>query len=369
MLDRGLNWQSAICMIALLAACDSTGPSENVGSVDVIAPFIDLQPGQNVQLEARLFNQTGVAMTGTVNWTSSDVAIATVSTGGMVTATGPGQVRVTASSGGKSGFIDLAVRAADCTGPTAGMIVPGESRSGTLAITDCTMIHGRPARGWRMDLSEATRVRIDLASTAFDALIVVTDLNFQVLGFDDDGGGGTNARLVTTLMPGSYIVWATAFDDRVGQFQLATQILEPYTCTNTPVVIAVGETRSGTLGAGDCVFDSGHYADAWRLTLASATTVRIDLTSSSFDAYLLLSDANGTTIASDDDGGDGFNSRLTLTLPAGQYTLWATSYNAGETGAYQLSVAATAGAPTSGIVLDADPAAGLRSLRKGKRGT
>ncbi|MBR9990344.1 MAG: Ig-like domain-containing protein [Gemmatimonadetes bacterium] len=360
---------NALCMIVVLAACDSTGPSESVGSVDVIAPYTDLELGHSVQLEARLINQAGVAMTGAVTWNSSQAAIATVSSGGMVTATGPGQVRVTASSGGRSGFVDLIVRAAPCTGPTGGTIVLGESRAGTLSITDCTMIHGGPGQGWRLNLTEQTRVRIDLSSSAFDALIMLTDLTLQPLAWDDDNGGGTNARLVATLPPGSYIAWALALDDGVGAFQLTTQIMEPYSCANTPGSIGVGQTRSGTLGAGDCVFDTGHYADAWTLTLASAATVSIDLTSSSFDTFLILSDANGNDIATDDDGGGGYNSRLALTLAAGQYTLWASSFAPGETGPYQLSVAATAGGPMSGIVLDPDPSARLRSLRRDKRGT
>jgi hypothetical protein len=83
------------------------------------------------------------------------------------------------------------------------------------------------------------------------------------------------------------------------------------------------------------------------LTLAAPTPVRIDLTSEEFDAYLLVTDDAGNVVAEDDDGGDGFNSRIVATLPAGTYTVWANTFGPGETGPYQLSVASVAGAQTA----------------------
>jgi CHAT domain-containing protein len=73
-------------------------------------------------------------------------------------------------------------------------------------------------------------------------------------------------------------------------------------------------------------------------------SVTIDLTSSEFDAYLVLlkSPANWLNsdekIAENDDGGDGSNARITITLPtSGTYKIVVNTKKAGELGNYTLS--------------------------------
>jgi len=67
--------------------------------------------------------------------------------------------------------------------------------------------------------------------------------------------------------------------------------------------------------------------------------VTIDLTSSK-DTYLFLlegNNENGSIIERNDDGGTGFNSRITRTLAAGTYTIEATTYRT-DTGSFVLRV-------------------------------
>jgi len=62
---------------------------------------------------------------------------------------------------------------------------------------------------------------------------------------------------------------------------------------------------------------------------------------SSEDTFLYLmqgNNKNGTVVTSDDDGGTGRNSKITRTLPAGTYTIEATTYASGKTGAFTLRV-------------------------------
>ncbi|HSH75603.1 MAG TPA: hypothetical protein VLA09_07980, partial [Longimicrobiales bacterium] len=101
--------------------------------------------------------------------------------------------------------------------------------------------------------------------------------------------------------------------------------------------IAVGQTRSGQLDHGDCPEGGGIVGDRWRLSLATDTTVRIDLTSDAFDAYLELRDASGVILASNDDWGS-LDSRIVRTLAAGSYTIVARSLGPGGSGPYRLSV-------------------------------
>ena len=86
--------------------------------------------------------------------------------------------------------------------------------------------------------------------------------------------------------------------------------------------ISMGESISGQLNANDCVQRDGAYGDRWSLSLSSQTDVRIDLTSSSFDAFLELRDdvgnviAMGNVIAPNDNASGRLNSRIIQTLSA-----------------------------------------------------
>lgn len=103
--------------------------------------------------------------------------------------------------------------------------------------------------------------------------------------------------------------------------------------------IALGASVSGTLTSTDCSLDDGSFVDYYELRLTSARTVAIQMTSSAFDAYLLLFDrATGDVVAEDDDSAGGFNARIQMSLAAGTYIIGANSFDAGETGTYQLSV-------------------------------
>jgi hypothetical protein len=111
--------------------------------------------------------------------------------------------------------------------------------------------------------------------------------------------------------------------------------------------IQLGETVRGDLSASDQTLGDGSYVDTWVLTLDEATDVRIALQSTDFDAYLALNQGRngvaGPTITSDDDSGGGFNSLIVTSLPAGDYSILANSYDGGATGAYTLSVLGAGG--------------------------
>jgi hypothetical protein len=72
--------------------------------------------------------------------------------------------------------------------------------------------------------------------------------------------------------------------------------------------------------------------------------LRVDLRAEDFDAYVSIGrmvDGNFTEIASNDDAedGEGLDSALEVELPEdGRYVIQATSFSAGDTGTYELSV-------------------------------
>lgn len=443
----------------LLWACDNGTDPVLVGSVLIDAVEPHLIVGNSVQLSATVLSTTGSVLPGhPVTWTSSAPAVASVSTAGRVTALAGGTANIRATSEGKSASVAFTIEMGPCTAATAGSIALGETRtgelgpadcmmfgsraegwtfqlastggvrivmssaaftpdlmltnshldpvlwpqphrdgsqlvgelpagqyivwarsydydpsgayqlsaseaplctsasatdaigiaetrSGTLGDGDCVFLHGEGADGFGLAVTATTGLRIDLSSAAFDALLVVTDPAMNVLWWDDDSGGNLNARIERRVPAGEYIVWATSTGGGgAGAYQISVAEVEIALC---PVVgdVTLGQTGSGALTETDCRGDRG-YADPWRLTVGSQTTIRIDLTSAQFDTFLVIEDQHGGQIAWDDDGGDGYNSRLEHTFPAGEYRIVATSFTNGVTGAYQLSAQTVAGTPS-----------------------
>lgn len=107
---------------------------------------------------------------------------------------------------------------------------------------------------------------------------------------------------------------------------------------------------AGRLGPGDEQLVGGEYFDRVTFDAAAGDTVSIELTSTEFDPYLIVLDANEQPMFQEDDSpGAGLNVNVAVTLPAaGRYTVVVTSAYPNETGAYRLTIAAAGagGAPT-----------------------
>ena len=86
---------------------------------------------------------------------------------------------------------------------------------------------------------------------------------------------------------------------------------------------------------------SGRYARYYTFSLDSPGRVTVDLKSPA-DTYLYLrrgaGQRSGAALASDDDGGGNFDSRISRTLAAGGYTIEATTYHASTPGKFTLTV-------------------------------
>lgn len=102
------------------------------------------------------------------------------------------------------------------------------------------------------------------------------------------------------------------------------------------------QTITGQLGEdSETLGDDSYYNPHTFITEAGQSLV-IEMVSEEFDTYLLLLDAEGNEIARNDDGENGTNAQIAITIPAtGEYTIWANSYAAGETGAYTITIRPT----------------------------
>ena len=130
-------------------------------------------------------------------------------------------------------------------------------------------------------------------------------------------------------------------------------------CTVTP--INAGQLVNGSLAPGDCqsplrIKDGARpFADRYSFNANSGQPMVISLTSTDFDTYLYLLDANGSVIAQNDDTGPSGNSRIPagsgfFTLPSsGAFTIDATSFQSSGAGNYTLSLTMPAGSCTYAI--------------------
>jgi hypothetical protein len=98
-------------------------------------------------------------------------------------------------------------------------------------------------------------------------------------------------------------------------------------------------SQRGRLDSTDPTFDDGSYVDTYTFQGTAGSSAVIDLRSADFDTYLVVEAPSGEQFTNDDYEGSTERSLLSLDLTeSGEYTVSATSYEGGVTGAYTLDM-------------------------------
>ena len=118
-------------------------PVGPVASIALSPSAITGIPGNTAQVSAALADANGVAVTGvTVSWSSSNTAVATVSSGGLVTLVKQGTATIKASAGGVTATIGATVNAAPVASvvPSPASItgVPGNTTQESAVLKDAS---------------------------------------------------------------------------------------------------------------------------------------------------------------------------------------------------------------------------------------
>lgn len=222
---------------------------------------------------------------------------------------------------------------------------PGETAAGRLEETDAVLeeddtyydlflLRGEPG----------TRVTVRMQSSAFDAYLAAgrgPDGDFRPEFSNDDDGGGRDARMRVTFPPsGELLVRANSVGVGVGAYTLL--VGQPSAPVDHPTEIAAGQEVAGTLSDDDDALTNGAFYDEWSFTARGGDTIRVSLSTGSFDALLFVGRGSGASfveLARDDDGGEGTGSMLELPVPdSGPITIRATSLSGGSVGEYRLRV-------------------------------
>ncbi|HEX2078761.1 MAG TPA: PPC domain-containing protein [Longimicrobium sp.] len=255
----------------------------------------------------------------------------------------------------------LALLATAAAAPAAaqGTIQPGQRVTGQLTASDPTLDDGSHYDVWRFQGQAEHRYRVTLRSDDFDAYLAVgSRVGGECDGCrtDDDGAGGTDA-LVEFIgrADGTYEIRANSYDaDEVGGYELMLEdegiADEPDGPADTGIPITLDRAVEGELARGDEKAGSS-YTDTYTYRGRAGETITIRLDSEEFDTYVEMGQVDGgecTDMDANDDGGEGTNSLLTVTLPDdGAYHIHVRSSGPGETGAYTLLVQ---GAPAPAAV-------------------
>lgn len=314
--SRSLGAAATLTLLVTLSACrDAAGP-EPVAHVQVNPSAAQRMVGQTLQLSATVTNRSGKTLSDrSVTWSSANASIAVVDANGMVTTQAPGTATITASCDGVSGAASLTVLPVPVASvevePATAYLAPGDTIRLTAITRDSAggIITNRPI-SWHSNTP-------------------------TVAGVDANG-------LVNAVASGATIVSATS--EGKTDYAVITVHQAANACDFPgATLIAMGQSIQGFLTSSDCPLGDGTWYDLYRFNLTTTTTVRIDLTSSVFDAYLFLM-TELYLIDSDDDSGGNRNARIVRTLPPGTYYIAANNLWVGEAGAYTLTLTAISSA-------------------------
>jgi hypothetical protein len=177
---------------------------------------------------------------------------------------------------------------------------------------------------------------------------VVSGATAVVGGQEGTNAGSWSAAIVANASGGIdvQVTGSTSEANWVCVLMIESQDLDCFCSYRT--ITKGGAALSSSLVAGQLCTSiqrgSSFYSKFFRLDVSVGTTITIDLSSVVFDTYLYLlkgTSKYGALLAQDDDAGPGTDSQIVYTTSASvgtQLTIDCTSYGAGATGAFTVSV-------------------------------
>jgi hypothetical protein len=231
----------------------------------------------------------------------------------------------------------------------------GQTINGSLATGDClNPIEGDGSRVDEYTFTGSAGQQIAVSmSASFDTFLYLLNPDGSVLAVNDDANANvsTDSRIpptgfITLPSSGVYSILANSFRPEDGGAYTVT-LTAGTTCNLTP--IAFGETKTGTLNAGDCtnpVDEDGTPVDFYTFTGTAGQQIAITLsaTSGNLDPYLYLITPSGDLLADDDNGGGGTAARIPQgagfgRLPvSGTYTIIVNTLLTSQSGNYSLTL-------------------------------
>lgn len=221
-------------------------------------------------------------------------------------------------SSGETGSYTLVVREM----PPAAVIAIGDSVTGRLA--------GGSGDRYQITGEAGQRVIIDLRSYDFDAYLTLVDADGNEITDDDGGDEGYNSRLQYHFRDaGTVTVTAGSLGGgSEGRYEFSVEGLDTEQVAQ----------YTGALEASDERAYDGKLFDVYEIDGEAGETLSVTLESNAFDTMVYVSNPDGTTLGSNDDGNDGSNSELVVRLfESGTHKIFVTAFS-DDSGPYTLTI-------------------------------
>lgn len=216
----------------------------------------------------------------------------------------------------------------------------GGEAAGSLQDGDQQLDSGEYVDVWTFEGRAGQQVTISMSSTEIDSYLMLRGPAGLSEWNDDRASGEPHARLTVRLpADGQYRISATSYEPgERGQYLIS--VIEgagPGSGQEGGGEIRLGQTGAGRLALGDDRLEAGEFTDRWTFRGTPGQSYVVRLNSGAFDPYLLV---RGTGVEEDNDdepGRGSVNSRIEFVMPEdGEVRIYATSYQADETGDYAL---------------------------------
>ena len=152
----------------------------------------------------------------------------------------------------------------------------GQTIGGNLTTSDCPLGDGTYFDVYSFNATAGQRISVSMTSSEFDAYLFLNKPDGTNLYQDDDGGGGSNARIpagtsyVTLPVTGTYMIWANALSpqDTTGAYSvtLTEQAKQTLTIlsngTSSPVNVTVSPVDVNGATNGTTPFTRTYYQTA-----------------------------------------------------------------------------------------------------------
>jgi len=244
--------------------------------------------------------------------------------------------------------------------PVVGDPIAGEAEvSGMLGSTDLRTSSGMVVQAYELQGTRGQPFSIDVASTDFDAYLMLLGPGYTEPLTDDDSGGACNARL-TVFLPddGPFRVLVGSLAGEVGAYTLrvderehpATQgdcgaaTSDPAMMRSLTDLVATGDVSLGSTIEAELLIDGpalsdGSPAQVYEFSGEPGQTVWVDAISVDFDPFLYVAGPGITGFMSDDDTGGQCNARVRFVASeSGSYRIAIRALGEGTGGLFTLRV-------------------------------
>jgi len=154
--SKRASFLAAIVLVSTVSVCRGPTPPPTSGSIAVTPSFVTLiAPGEEVQLSAAARDENGDTVVGTLfTWTSSNPAVATVSSSGIVSSVGNGTATIAATANGATGSSKVTVAITSHETQATGADGIARFVQDNVEIEALDIVTGQPVQGVRVTIVE-----------------------------------------------------------------------------------------------------------------------------------------------------------------------------------------------------------------------